>query len=425
MHMPYTLSATYEIVTPMFIGDARQEAQTVQPASVKGALRFWWRALNWGRVFIENNGKNVEALQQLHREEGKLFGRAAEEVNKKQIGGQGNFLLRVIKTKSLQKKSEYDLNQDNTYKLGKGSWQSYLLGLGLMEWEKGIGENLYIRGALTSGTFTVELFCRNKKIVEDIKPALLAWGLLGGLGSRNRKGLGSVAIRELDGQPIAQDYKSYCDELKKLMKLVDLIDDCPPFTAFGNKAQVKVSKQATQKPWEQLGTIAETMQMFRSWGRNGKVNDKSRHKNSYLEKEKDHGRIYEIAKNDPPPDDLPHSITFGLPRQYNLSQAGKVEIIPGKLTKKNSSNPQPDKQLKRARRASPLFIHIHSFGKNQTETVAVYTFLPATFLPPADKILLQKAGQWFEKSTSLIADWSVIEEYLAKTAPKPKWEQIQ
>lgn len=102
-----------------------------------------------------------------------------------------------------------------------------------------------------------------------------------------------------------------------------------------------------------------------------------------------------------------------------MSQAGGVEIIPGKL-----SNGQPDKQLKRARRASPLFIHIHSFGKNQKETVAVYTFLPATFLPPDDKILLQKSGQWVEKPTNLIADWSVIEEYLDKAAPKPRWEQI-
>ncbi len=405
--MPYTLSATYEIVTPMFIGDARQEAQTVQPASVKGALRFWWRALNWGRILTEKDGSEPEALKQLHWEEGKLFGRAAEEIKKKQVGGQGGFLLRLISnTPPATNLNEEIKYQDNT-------WQKYLLGLGLFR-------GGYNRKAITSGTFTVELFCRNKKIVEDIKPALLAWGLLGGLGSRNRKGLGSVAIRELDGQAIAQDYQSYCDEVKKLMQHVDIVDDYPPFTAFGNKTQIKVSEQAAHKPWEQLGSVAETMQMFRSWGRNGKVNTKPRHENSYPEKRNDHDRIYAIANNDPSLNDLPHSIVFGLPRQYNLSRADGVEIIPGKL-----SNGQPDKQLKRARRASPLFIHIHSFGKNQKETVAVYTFLPATFLPPDDKILLQKSGQWFEKSTNLVAGWSVIEEYLDKAAPKPRWEHIQ
>lgn len=250
--MPYTLSATYEIVTPMFIGDAQQEAQTVQPASVKGALRFWWRALNWGTILAENDGSEVEALKQLHCEEGKLFGKAAEEVKKKQIGGQGGFLLRLISNTP----RAVNLNQEKEYQ--ENTWQSYLLGLGLFR-------GGYNRKALTSGTFTVELFCRNNEIAEKIKPALRAWGLLGGLGSRNRKGLGSVAIRELDGRTIAQDYESYCDELKGLMQQVDCVDDNPPFTAFGNKTQIKVSEQATQNPWEQLGTIAETMQMFRSW----------------------------------------------------------------------------------------------------------------------------------------------------------------
>ena len=42
-----TLEATYRIVTPMFIGDAEQKATSLRPPSIKGALRFWWRALNW------------------------------------------------------------------------------------------------------------------------------------------------------------------------------------------------------------------------------------------------------------------------------------------------------------------------------------------------------------------------------------------
>ncbi|WP_373691017.1 RAMP superfamily CRISPR-associated protein [Endozoicomonas sp. ONNA2] len=34
----------------MFLGDARSDAWTekIRPSSLKGALRFWWRALNWG-----------------------------------------------------------------------------------------------------------------------------------------------------------------------------------------------------------------------------------------------------------------------------------------------------------------------------------------------------------------------------------------
>lgn len=41
-----TITATFEIVTPMFLGDADQKATSIRPTAIKGALRFWWRALN-------------------------------------------------------------------------------------------------------------------------------------------------------------------------------------------------------------------------------------------------------------------------------------------------------------------------------------------------------------------------------------------
>ncbi|HPU57120.1 MAG TPA: type III-B CRISPR module RAMP protein Cmr1, partial [Verrucomicrobiota bacterium] len=45
-----TLTATYRIVTPMFLGGANPESQAeLRISSIKGALRFWWRALMWGR----------------------------------------------------------------------------------------------------------------------------------------------------------------------------------------------------------------------------------------------------------------------------------------------------------------------------------------------------------------------------------------
>jgi CRISPR-associated protein Cmr1 len=45
-----TIEAVYRIVTPMFIGGADQKPNDgVRAPSFKGMLRFWWRALNWGR----------------------------------------------------------------------------------------------------------------------------------------------------------------------------------------------------------------------------------------------------------------------------------------------------------------------------------------------------------------------------------------
>ena len=45
-----TITATIEVVTPMFLGGADQSPDGIRPSSVKGALRFWWRAWAWTRA---------------------------------------------------------------------------------------------------------------------------------------------------------------------------------------------------------------------------------------------------------------------------------------------------------------------------------------------------------------------------------------
>ena len=75
LQQPQKITASYQIVTPMFIGDAQQKATGISPASVKGVLRFWWRALNWGRIRSQHKEDNG-ALKQLHSEEGVLWNRS-------------------------------------------------------------------------------------------------------------------------------------------------------------------------------------------------------------------------------------------------------------------------------------------------------------------------------------------------------------
>ena len=81
------LIATYNIVTPMFTGGADQIPDGIRPSSVKGVVRFWWRALNWGRFWEQSSSNEVSALQNLHEEEARLFGSSMEGDS----GGQGCF----------------------------------------------------------------------------------------------------------------------------------------------------------------------------------------------------------------------------------------------------------------------------------------------------------------------------------------------
>ncbi|MBK6900382.1 MAG: type III-B CRISPR module RAMP protein Cmr1 [bacterium] len=75
--MTQELIARFRIITPMFIGGANQDPEDgIRPPSVKGMLRFWWRALNWWR-FLDAAKNDVVALREMHKEEARLFGSAA------------------------------------------------------------------------------------------------------------------------------------------------------------------------------------------------------------------------------------------------------------------------------------------------------------------------------------------------------------
>ena len=434
--MPEKITANYRIVTPMFIGDAEQKASGISPASVKGALRFWWRALNWGKclnkvnsdVTIPQNDKQAAALRELHVREAKLFGGLPKTVKNEQtgkdetLGGQGAFLLRVVPD-NIKLSSAKEL--DNTHSL-KGAWQSYLLGLGLMQ------QNHYLpsRSAIVSGSFSVQLYCKNSEYLKELENLLLLWGLLGGLGSRQRKGLGSISITALkvgdEIRELPQNQPAVLDVLK--MRIDKSATGEPPYTAFSRSAQILCSPSSHQKPWQKLGEIAKDMQKFRGWGfsvdgiKLHKINGELALPKAYPCKQTDHGIVYDYTKA-VPPKQLPKSITFGLPRAYKLSNGGgefKLDVLA------YDKNGKEEKINKRSRRASPVFIHIHQFPNNDNESMIIQSFLPATFLPATDKIQIKQTsggtGQW-DVSPSSPTDWQVIDDYLKLTAFST-WDRV-
>jgi CRISPR-associated RAMP protein, Cmr1 family len=185
-----SLKAEFQVVTPMFIGDGKQKADSIRPPAIKGALRFWWRALNWARCLNEAGGETA-ALNQLHNEEAALFGLAAKQDSTgNQQGGQGVFSLKVTQPKTLDKVENWPE--------GANGHCGYI-GFGL--WETGSSEQ---RNAIAEGTkFKVDINFKkqvNESLKTQIKQALVFLGLLGGLGSRARRGFGSIALTQIDDQ---------------------------------------------------------------------------------------------------------------------------------------------------------------------------------------------------------------------------------
>lgn len=375
--MPSFISATYQIVTPMFIGDANQKPSGISPASVKGALRFWWRALNWGRIREQQGIDSDEsALKLLHQQEGELFGSAAENGP-----GQSKFML-SLKTNQLKTGTPNN----------PGSGTQYLLGLGLYHFK-----NQFLREAVLSGQLEVKLLLKpqiTEQQTEQLCNALKALGFLGGLGSRARKGLGSLTLQKLFYNDQSQQLPNNKTALKALISqwLNTSVTSQPPFTAFSQQTRIDFSAEAENSKLL-LEYAGKEQQLYRSWGRNGKVADTVAEQNF----KNDHDQMQQVAGG-ANPRQLPERSVFGLPHNYFFSSSKKkVDITP---------------DGDRNRRASPLFIHIHQFPDNSC--VLIQSLFPAKFLNDGELIEFL-AGNGRSKTLAFKdadIDWRVIHRYL-------------
>ena len=221
-----TIEATYRIVTPMFCSGADQEKAELRLPSFKGALRFWWRSLMWQRV------PSVQSLQQ---KEAALFGASDQKV------GQSLVQLRISK-RSL----EPQIDKGEIFADGKLVGAHYL-GYGVMEAfassKKGTQAGELTRAMLPGGQFTVS--CRFSRLaepdqIEEVRRALVLLGTVGGLGSKSRKGFGSLTLNSLVIKGDEQELPHSVQE-RLATVLYELRDGLPDWTAWSSNSRVVVT----------------------------------------------------------------------------------------------------------------------------------------------------------------------------------------
>ena len=341
------IEATYRVVTPLFCAGTDPNRPEVRLPSFKGVLRYWWRALAWGRC-----GGKLEAIREA---EGALFGSAS--------GGQSRVSMRLElnpEPTPLNVGSVLTVSQGNSHVVGEGA---RYLGYGVME---AFGRN---RGKLTRSClrapfdFTVRM--RGRRLTEQqlasLTDALIALGTLGCMGAKSRKGYGSLALRTLrvDGVDRWTRPHSTGDLRDAIARLRGehggaRLPTLPPFTALSQGTRHVLLTDGKKEPIELLDLIGREMVRYRSWGHNGRVLGSPSEKNF----KDDHDLMKQGASRR---EKHPRRIAFGLPHNY-----GKLDQQVGPA----------DKSLDR--RASPLFIHIHQCDYTP---VAVVSFFPAHFLP--------------------------------------------
>ncbi len=350
------LKCNFQLVTPCFLSDDSENCSNmIRPPAIKGALRFWWRALHWAPLLDKQEKKdNDKALQQLHREECELFGASGGD----SCGGKSKIRLK-LRCDNIKR---YKFNHSKQHGL------QYLAGLGLSSTDG------FLRAAISPIYFSLHLIMDglNNKQTRQLEQALLAFGLFGGLGSRSRKGYGSIALQSVDGQEFIQVPKNLTDYRQATDEFKISLDQLPPFTAFSNFSRIELLQRFGNDPLSVLNKLGEIMAIYRGYGYrkndgNYYVMDQKAEQNFFDDKE-----LIVSAINNGHLNNLPRRVVFGLPHNYGFTvyQGKGMELKPA--------------MEKMDRRASPLFIHIHQFPSG--EVCAVLLLMPAMFLPEKSKV---------------------------------------
>lgn len=181
-----SITFTCEVITPMFLSGADETSPELRPASIKGALRFWWRAMN-GHLVGENGD-----LTRFKEKEALLFG----STDKK-----SPFSIRTSQQKDLQISKEIVLPHR----------------------ENGFKKNAIIVGQ------QFDVIFRGVNL-QDIYYVFLLSTILGGLGQRKRRGFGSYKIIDIQMSGISLPF--FHIENISIENISDLLNQIAPEKFF-------------------------------------------------------------------------------------------------------------------------------------------------------------------------------------------------
>jgi CRISPR-associated protein Cmr1 len=216
-NVPFEVRA--KLVTPILGGGTQprelDEVDIIRAPTVRGHLRFWWRAL-YGHQFLTS--------KELYEAEGAVWGRAGSD-----RGGRSKVEVRVdVEFRSGTERENIRLSDS---KDGKATAGAYALWPAREEREKGQVKKPAAPRYKPGTQFRLRIMVPEDREVE-IRNAVRAWLLFGAYGSRTRRGLGSLTADEnpADWLPVA-------DAREAFAKL------------FGRDILASPGRRATDVPW--------------------------------------------------------------------------------------------------------------------------------------------------------------------------------
>lgn len=369
--MPVELTARFRLVSPAFIqgvAGAPSERPEIRLPSLKGVLRFWWRA---------TMGRTVSDATQLRKMEAMLFG-STETRSRVRLDLEPHndpTILSVGSTLEPKQRRRRESLHGIRY-----------LGYGLIASAGPNGGNL-TRSALASGCrFSLHIRILDplsrrargrlfegvefKNIEETLQHALMAMGLLGGIGARSRRGFGSLCLEELrlGGDVVFREPKNFDEYSQALVQLYKEAGGRrkAPWTALSNDTRhVLVAGESNEHVCTLLDRVGHEFLRFRSWGREGRIPGGVAERNF----PHDHDLMQRVAREGHANRMHPQRVVFGLPHNYHFTSIPK---------RQRRATPSVSVRGALDRRASPLMIHVHECG---SRPLVVVSFFRSRFLP--------------------------------------------
>ena len=190
-HPDPNIPREYELISPLWGGgerpNRRDSVTGIRPSSIKGQLRFWWRAVRGWRA-----GGSLKKLLEL---EEKIWG----GVTKVKQSSRVRIEVELIEPNELEKikhLSAHEVPRYAAFPLFQGEDEDREKALS----EEGIRFRLNI--------WLDPLDDEEISLKDEVEAALWAWETFGGIGARTRRGFGAVALSGAGEPASAQEIKN-------------------------------------------------------------------------------------------------------------------------------------------------------------------------------------------------------------------------
>lgn len=397
-----------EFVTPCFLAGASGQPEW-RGASIRGQLRWWFRALAGGCWKGD--------LDRIRREEELLFGSTQRRslLQVQALAGpasSGNPLGRPRSAAELarlwgdeSRETQERLKIERNGREANSNPIQYL-GFGPMAMNN---VRPYFP-ARSEAAFKLQwgperAETETRKVFDK---ALWAWLNLGGIGAKARKGFGSLQCKESNAMYKAPaSREDFVSEAKVLLQEARSVEEEPAWTHFSSRSRILIAPRGVNSWEEALECLGAWLIGFRR--RYGFPGDSRTIGGVAIA-----NRDYEWAapKGKHLRDAVPDRAGFGLPLPFRRNVDGRPRgetVTWGKENKEDQD----------ARRASPLLLHVAKLGGRY---FPVLTYLPAAFLPRGASL---KFKDHPEESFGMIGEQrGIIDQFLADLLGKRLLEEV-